>query len=216
MASAPKESPSQSPFRVVILDDRQAVWMPINNSFAKSLLHGDPRTRIEHGILIQIGKSIRWPDEFKMDKVGSVALAGTGGVVETIGKAELENPDSTWWINVSQESNRPAAPMKPENLADLRVSPPRSLHKYFIPYPGGITLWPEQQLNISMRLTENDSEGRHVEYTFGFTGEIPTVDVYRNGEKDRRRSGGHYNEIRITLNELKPPPGQTWNPPQYP
>jgi len=208
-------------FKLIIEDDRQAVWMPINNTFSKSP-SGPWDVPIQHGFLIQLGKSRRWPDtDTKMDELLEVAFISGGNEahpVRTIDKLQLEDPEAVWWVDIRQ-SKQPA--MKPSNVEALGLSPPRSLHKFFIPYPGGITIWPDKSLEIGMAERvpnkgrgETAVEKNHVTYTFELGGSCIVTLCEVNKRQDPQEV--NCDEIRIKTSTRKPTPGQTANPPQYP
>ena len=92
---------------------------------------------------------------------------------------------------------------------------PKSLRNYFEPYAGGITIWPSESLEITMQTIKRDG-GRHLQYEFNLKGPV-AVQVYRNREmqKELKKASG-ITIVRSTVAERRPPPGQNFDPPQYP
>lgn len=204
-------------FRLVIEDDRQAAWMAINNTFTMPK-NANPQSA-DHGFLIQLGKSKRLADNLEMDEIEAVKLLGpNGAILHEITSAELQDPSRTYWIDVRQKKR----PMKVENLAALKIDRQavdvenRSLHKFFHPYPGGITLWPTDGLTIRQ---EKGVKEHHVGYQFELAQPV-TVEIFETQTaKKKLVSASSPAKLVIeakAMGAMRPPPGETENPPQYP
>jgi hypothetical protein len=203
------------PFKLIIEDDRVAAWSAINNTFTMQE-QVDPRRlydRVRHGMLIQVGSFQRWPDKFLMDRLKSIECKpGKAGV--KLGKVEIVDPGLTWWINIKQGAGDP---MTYEDLKKLRILPEQpqpTLHMFFAPYPGGITIWPAKGLTVRMEIKKlRKMTQQNFSCTFSLTGAV-TVELWKNGVKAQDRKD--VKEIRITSEDSKPEPGQNYNPPEYP
>jgi hypothetical protein len=179
-------------------------------------------------VLIQLGNYTSVEQGEKLQCFEKVILVDSDGdVALTLDKKDFDG-DDVRWINVVGKSKTETDPMA-NPVADTRdlllgtnemLYPdfekvrPKSLHNFFHPFKGGITLWDDDGYNVSSDVgVETDREGneyRKSEFTFQLTSPA-TVSIYKNGVKEELPK--EISRIQITGSVAHP--GGTHNsPPQ--
>ena len=144
-------------FHLRIPNDNLTAWMFINNAFTEKRLDssGIPWNPAQHywnGVLFQLGSYERLVGAGPiaiLDKIVIHRPAPHDDVEVT--RAEFEAATEPIWINIVGGQTVRVNPMESDDLPLPFFNPPRSLHNFLTPYPGGITLWQhfdQQQVRV--------------------------------------------------------------------
>ena len=174
-------------FEFVIESENVGAWMAINNAFTfewgrpvsekKALPPGRRSPTLDskaycNGILVQLGKFWRVEDGELMSGFHQIEFWNGKKLVGFLNQLDLTG-ESPVWINIVARKKRPDEPVR---LHDFRermklgepketgFDPPEELHHYLEPYPGGITLWPEDGYKIDATIRAGNPQ--HVSHTF--------------------------------------------------
>lgn len=217
-------------FRIVIQDMDLAAWMTITNTFTWDGQQGtwDPSKNLWNGVLIQLGKyrnMVGAPE----DILGEVWLIKDDPGNPVLRLTKNDFAQDTIWINVVAkrgDGGRVDPPMKWDHLDELRVTPRAdgavpSLHHYFTPYRGGITLWHDKGNGFDLCARQTAHGGEHDNFTFRLTGADGYITISRGQPGQPPSQTTEYaipsdvQEIRIVDSSIITHLGQT-NPPQEP
>ncbi len=207
---------------LVIHDDDTAVWMAENNTFTYQGGNWVERERLWHGVVFQLGKAIPYTGGQPASELDSVTLhKNDGSLVKTISEAEfsVSDPNYAIWINIVARGSQAFPSFPPMSLADLprqfpidtNTGKPKSLHKYFEPFRGGITLWENRDNGLSVK---SGPQGLHRKYTFTLAKEANhVVEVFKGRTPD-----GSWTDVTSIEVHVKGGPnhGPIHNPPQKP
>jgi hypothetical protein len=204
------------PVEMVIEDEDAATWIVINNTFNKPL-DWDPLRGYWSGVLFQLGEYTPW-NGGPSSILDEVCIISTGS-----GKtcyANQEFVDSEMWINIVNRGNEQYPSEEPVTVNELDYlflldddGKPKSFHKYFIPYRGGITLWANRLRGWDL---EAEPVGQHNRFTFSWSPELQQkVEVWRDRGAEPESVWTDVHRITVTYQE-GPQHGNQKNPPQKP
>ena len=220
---APTETEASDEFLNVVIDDGDtAAFMVINNTFR--IIGNEWPEGVEPwtGVLIQIGDYI--PSEKPRHEkhatpvFGAIQFFDGDEHVKTITREQFE--EDMYWINIvaKVEDDPLGDPMEPHDLGLLKLDPPASLHQYFQPLWGGITIWQDRgargRRGGYTMIADTNRQG-HARYSF----KMPRTDafeikIYRNGMLDESDDVSRVDSIRV-VEESTVNHGGHHNPPQY-
>ena len=200
------QSTNGKKFELVLESENVGAWMAINNAF--SVAWGDPPESKDgrspadaesywNGILVQLGRFRRILDDELLSGFTAIEFSYQKNPVGTL--LQKHFTEGIVWLNIVYAKHRqpPAYPRdfrKRLKLGEIKteiVERAKPLHHYLLPFPGGITLWPENGYSIDAKIEAKNGTDvpRHVSHTFHFDMEDPgalRVELLRLDRKDCR------------------------------